>query len=224
MNFVCLVGSPHGLDGNTFHLVEAVLEGIRRKGGKVRIASLGKGSVLPCLGCDTCHRSGDCPQEDDFEEIREAIEEADGLILASPNYLGSVSAQCKAFMDRCGAAIHCLAFSGKYGVSVVTSGADDGAPVTAFMDRFLLMTGIHPVGAVYATMAQMIAGEFDAKIRREAHSLGELLVDACRDRLSNPAVEQEMTFFRERMRQLVVYKKEEWPYEYRYWQEQHGTA
>lgn len=224
MNVVCIVGSPHGLKGNTFRLTEHLLEGVRRQGGRIEIVLLTPGAVLPCLGCDTCHRTGKCPQEDAFEAVREAIEGADGLVLAGPNYIGSVSSQLKAFMDRCSGTIHCLSFAGKYGASVVTSGAGDGGPVASYMNTFLTMTGVRPVGAVHAAMAAMPEGSFSAEVRRQAEELGEALVAAWRERRTDPQVEREMKAFRERMRQLVVWRREEWPYEYAYWQEQHGTA
>ena len=56
--------------------------------------------------------------------IKAKIVGAEGLILASPNYINNVSAQMKGFMDRCCGVVHCLQFWGKYGVSVVTSGGD----------------------------------------------------------------------------------------------------
>lgn len=224
MNIVCIIGSPHGLEGNTFRLTRSVLDGARREGGEVRLALLGDGAVLPCRGCDVCHRLGDCPQEDDFAGLIEAIEAADGVILASPNYIGSVSAQMKAFFDRCGGAIHCLAFDGKYGISVVTSGAGDDQPIVDYLNRFLLMTGIRPVGGVHAAMAVQSADSFSAEVRQAAESLGEELVVAWREGRTNPQMEREMATFRDRMRQLVVWKRDEWPYEYSYWQEHHGVA
>ena len=223
MQIVCIVGSPHGLQGNTFRLTESVLAGARRQGGEVQVVVLETGTVLPCEGCDFCHRTGQCPHPDGFAAIRRAIDEADGVILASPNYIGSVSAQMKAFMDRCGGTIHCLAFGGKYGVSVVTSGASEDQPIVDYMNQFLLMTGIRPVGAVHAAMASM-PEEFTPEVRARAEALGEALVEAWREQRSDPQTERQMAAFRERMRQLVVWKKEEWPYEYGYWQEHHGQA
>lgn len=224
MNLVCVLASPHGLKGNTFHLVESVLTGARRLGAQTRIALIEGSEVLPCRGCDNCHRTGECPQDDGFDEIRQAVEEADGLILATPNYIANVSAQMKAFMDRCAADIHCLSFAGKYGISVVTSGAGSDEEVTGYLSRFLMMTGIRPVGSVHAPMAAMPHGEFTAEVRERAEALGEELVKAWREGRVDPDVEHEMAAFRERMRQLVVWKRDEWPYEYGYWQERHGTA
>ena len=45
--------------------------------------------VANCLICD------------DFQDIFEKARVADGLILASPVYFGSMTGQCKSFIDRC---------------------------------------------------------------------------------------------------------------------------
>ena len=223
MKLICIVGSPHGISGNTFRLAEPTLAAAAQAGAELEIVLL-DGLILPCKGCDTCHRDGHCPQDDGFEAIRKAIEAADGVLLLSPNYLGSVSAQMKAFMDRCSGAIHRLAFQGRYGASLVTSGGEDNEAVVGYMNRFLLMTGIQPVGSVQAAMALMPGGEFTATVREQAQMLGERLVEAWREKFSDPETEAEMKSIRDRMRQLIVWKKEEWPYEYGYWQEHHGLA
>ena len=40
MNIICIVGSPHGIEGNTFRLTEHVIDGIRNEGGRVDVALL----------------------------------------------------------------------------------------------------------------------------------------------------------------------------------------
>ena len=52
--------------------------------------------VDPCRACDVCHRTGTCAIKDDSTRFKEALLAADEIILASPNYLSSVSAQLKA--------------------------------------------------------------------------------------------------------------------------------
>lgn len=221
MNIVSILGSPHGLAGNTGRLLELVLAGVRAEGASTETICLGAGEVRPCVACDACHKTGRCPLPDVFEELRAKIAAADGVILASPNYIFSVSAQLKAFMDRCCGTIHCLGFEGKYGAAVVTSGGGGDEPIVDYIGKFQLATGTRPIGGVHATMAAQPEGAFTEGIEQQARQLGAELVRACRERRTDPDVERQMRDFRARMRELVVWRREEWPYEYNYWQNRH---
>lgn len=217
MKIISIIGSPHGIKGSTARLLEEVLKGARHQGAKNETVVLKGGSVLPCRACDRCHIKGRCVQKDDFEKIKQKICDADGLILASPNYISSVSAQLKAFMDRCCGVIHRMGFEGKYGASVVTSGGGDEKPITDYMNHFLIITGIRPAGAVWATMGELPGEQFTDEIREKAFLLGENLVNAWRDKKKDKAVERKMNAFKARMRRLMAWRKDEWPYEYEYW-------
>lgn len=219
MNLVSLIGSHHGLNGNTAKLLGHVVQGAESLGANNESIELRGDSVLPCMGCDHCHRKGRCIQKDDFESIKEKIHSADGLILASPNYIFNVSAQLKAFMDRCCGIIHCLGFEGKYGVSVVTSGGGDEPPIADYMNHFLMTTGIIPVGSVWATMGMIGGDEFPSDIRKKAFDLGRELVTARQSQKKPAEIAESMETFRTRMETLMRYRKEEWPYEYEYWVE-----
>ena len=216
------MGSPHGERGNTAKLLSLVLKGAKQKGATAETIILRGDTVHPCLGCDTCHKKGGCVQKDAFEDIRGKIQQADGLILASPNYIFSVSAQLKAFMDRCCGVIHLMEFEGKYGASVVTSGGGDEAPIAEYMNHFLITTGIRPVGAVWATMGALIDDNFTEDIRKQAQKLGEDMVRAWKNGTLDPSTEHTMAAFRERMRQLMLWRKQQWPYEYEYWRSHRG--
>ena len=161
-------------------------------------------------------------QEDSFEEIRQAILESDGLVLGSPNYIFSVSAQIKAFMDRCASMIHCIGFHGKYGASVVTSGGGDEEPIADYMNHFMMITGIQSVGSVWATMGLIFGDEFPEDIETRALDLGKRLVTAWKDKEVFPEIQEKMAAFKERMRQLMEYRKEEWSYEHDYWKQYWG--
>ncbi|HZE21311.1 MAG TPA: flavodoxin family protein, partial [Desulfobaccales bacterium] len=141
MKIIAIVGSPHKAKGSTARLTQIVLQGAEQEGARAETIYLPGKTVLPCLGCDYCHKKGGCVQKDDFLEIQEKIREADGLVLGSPNYIFNVSAQMKAFLDRCGSMIHCLGFHGKYGASVVTSGGGDEEPIAGYLNHFLMITG-----------------------------------------------------------------------------------
>jgi len=224
VKIIGIVASPRGVKGNTVKLLKVVLEGAESQGAEVEIVYLPGKTVLPCKGCNTCHRTGRCPQKDDFESIKAKILASDGLVLASPNYIFSVSAQMKAFMDRCCGVIHCMAFEGKYGASVVTSGGGDEKPIADYLNHFLINTGIRPVGSVWATMGAITEEVLPADIISEALGLGKKLVQSWQTKVTSPEIEERLKEFQNRMRSLILYRKEEWPYEYGYWEKQRRLA
>ncbi len=224
MKIISLVGSPHGAKGSTARLTRIVLDGAEKEGAATETLYLKGGSVLPCRGCDTCHKKGLCPQKDEFKSIQQKIIEADGIVLGSPNYIFSVSAQLKAFMDRCSSIIHCLGFEGKYGASVVTSGGGDEEPIADYMNHFLMITGIRPVGAVWATMGNITGNTFPEDLTCSAFELGGELVLSWKNKKTNPEIEEKMATFRQRMQDLMKWRKDEWPYEHEYWQKHRGLG
>lgn len=225
MKIVALLGTPHGLKGHTAKLLDIVLAGAAENGASHETIVLKGDSVRPCLGCDTCHKKGACAQKDEFSSIKQKVLAADGLVLASPNYIFSVSAQLKAFLDRCCGVIHTMEFEGRYGASVVTSGGGDEEPIAEYMNRFLVSTGVIPVGSVWATMGNIAGDGFPEEIRASARELGGKLAAAIRDK---PPADKEsalrMDAFRERMKRLMIWRRDEWPYEYEYWRKNRGLG
>jgi len=221
VKIISLLGSPHGLKGNTAQLLQVVLQGAEALDAQNETIILKGNTVKPCRGCDACHKKGTCRQKDDFESIKQKIIAADGLILASPNYIFSVSAQLKAFMDRCCGVIHCLGFEGKYGAAVVTSGGGDEASIAEYMNHFLMTTGILPVGSVWATMGTLTGDGFPLEIIERSISLGEKLVNSWKNKERPADRTKAMDAFYNRMKTLIQYRKEEWPYEYDYWGKHH---
>lgn len=73
-----------------------------------------------CRGCLACFRTGRCIHQDGLNELMARLEQADGIILASPVYYGSVTAQLKTFMDRVGllGEAHDRSLRGKFGGSM----------------------------------------------------------------------------------------------------------
>lgn len=55
-----------------------------------------------CLACDTCKKGVQCSQQDDFQELigKFAAPDVAGFIVATPVYMGCMSSQAKAFLDR----------------------------------------------------------------------------------------------------------------------------
>ncbi len=103
MNCVAIQTSPN-VDGLTASLAEAVLQGVSSAGGTGELIHLNKLNVKPCIACDNgwgrCRTEGFCILEDDFEVLRQKIQNADILCFVSPVYFHDVSESAKRFFDR----------------------------------------------------------------------------------------------------------------------------
>lgn len=104
MKAIAVNGSPRR-NGNTFFLLSIVLKELEARGVEVEMIQAGGRNLHGCTGCDQCRKQGlsRCVYDDDLiNESIKAISEADALILGSPVYVGGVTAQMKAFIDRVG--------------------------------------------------------------------------------------------------------------------------
>jgi multimeric flavodoxin WrbA len=99
-----IVGSPRK-NKSCNYLIDKAIEGIESLGENFEINKLfiEDFNILPCTGCDQCLRDPyECPlsSEDDSEELKEKLIDSDAILIASPNYFGSVSSQVKLLIDR----------------------------------------------------------------------------------------------------------------------------
>jgi multimeric flavodoxin WrbA len=99
MKTVILFGSPRK-DGNTHVLVDAFAGVIREKQHDVNVLYLGDLNICPCRGCLSCLEKGECPIDDDMEQVRRHIMDAEVVVYATPIYWFAPSAQLKLVMDR----------------------------------------------------------------------------------------------------------------------------
>lgn len=101
MKIIVLNGSPRA-NGNTAAMVAAFKEGALEKGHEVEVVNVAHKKIGGCMGCDYCRTKGEgkCIQQDDMPAIYEAVKEADMLVLASPVYYWTLSAQLQAAIHR----------------------------------------------------------------------------------------------------------------------------
>ena len=217
MKLVAVIGSPRGMKGNTGQALSALIEAAEAAGAGVTTFSLAKLKVGPCTACAACHETGACVLKDDFETIETALLEADGIVLASPNYIFSVSAQMKALLDRCSCPIHCQRMEGKYGAAVVTSGGGESKEVETYILRFLRALGCWTVGSVGIEAWRLADEPSRSEALEGAAALGHELVAAIRERRTyGDQTELRRPLF-ERMKTLVTAMKDAWTFEYEYW-------
>jgi hypothetical protein len=85
-----------------------------------------------------------------------------------------------------------------------------------------MLIGIQSVGSVWATMGLIFGDDFPKDISGRALELGKRLVQAWNNQETFPEIQAKMAAFKERMRQLMLYRQQEWPYEYEYWKKTWG--
>ncbi|HMK42822.1 MAG TPA: flavodoxin family protein [Dissulfurispiraceae bacterium] len=100
MKIVAFNASPRP-SGNTEILLEAALKPLKDAGHTITLFRLNFMRLKPCQDCGGCDKSGQCIINDDMKEIYDAIRSADRIILASPIFFFSLSAQAKIMIDRC---------------------------------------------------------------------------------------------------------------------------
>lgn len=114
--------SSSRFNGNTATLVREALKGAANQGASVTEIFLPKYKLGFCTGCLNCTAEGKCPIPDNFEEIRNLIYEADGIIFGSPTYTTEYNAIMKCFFERLGPyTLYASLLGGKYGVGISTA-------------------------------------------------------------------------------------------------------
>ncbi|MCK9565799.1 MAG: flavodoxin family protein [Methanothrix sp.] len=99
MIVVGLCGSPRKA-GNTEFLLNEALAVAKERGFETERLLISEMKIDFCSDCGDCSKGKSCPNEDDMTRIICSLERADGIIIASPVYFGSVTAQLKAVFDR----------------------------------------------------------------------------------------------------------------------------
>lgn len=102
MLILALNGSPHR-EGNTAFLLNNALAEIKAAGVETSLLQVAEGiydAKNPfCLCCSTpC--DGRCYKNTRLAEMFDLLRRADGILLGSPVYFGTVSAQLKSFWDK----------------------------------------------------------------------------------------------------------------------------
>ncbi len=99
INLLAVNGSPRK-GGNTETVLDAFLKGAEEAGASVTKRRLVEIQHKNCRGCNECHKTGVCVIRDNLTPVFEDILSADILVLASPIYSMSVTAEMKSFIDR----------------------------------------------------------------------------------------------------------------------------
>ena len=179
-----LTASPRKNSNSTI-LAHKAAEGVNATGGEADVVSIGTMKIAPCNACDACRTSPEagCVIDDDMQPLYRKIEEAQGIIFATPVYWFSVSAQMKCFIDRTYATYNDskYAFTGK-DVGVILTYEDKDVfseggvnALRSFQDTFAYVKA-NQMGTVHGSAGKAGDVQSNDKLLQEAYELGRKIV------------------------------------------------
>jgi multimeric flavodoxin WrbA len=214
MKVLLISSSPHKEKSSTFLLAAEVLRGLKEEGASSETLHLDDLRIFFCKHCEACHKNIlHCSLSDDVHAILQKMLDADGIILASPNYINQVTASMKALLDRSAHFIHCKRLLGKYLAGVVTSGGGQNNEVLDYI-RFYG----HTCGAQYSGGISSLQKLTEDK-KEEAFLLGKKLASDIKEKKLYPQQEKVIEQGRQHFARIIKFRKDEWQEEYKYWVE-----
>ena len=176
-----LKGSPRE-KGNSSVLAEQVSAGAQEAGADVESIYLHSLDIRACDACDECAGTGMCVIKDDMQSLYPKIANADAIVLASPVYWFTISAQLKLCIDRLYAfqSSHWKEFAGKKAAIVLTYGDSDlytsgGINAIHTFETMFRFLGMKIDGMVYGTASDIGDVQKQPELMERAHKLGQKL-------------------------------------------------
>lgn len=133
---------------NTYRLLMEIQPILERHQIELRVIELYKTNIQPCLGCEQCILRGNCVLQDDTASIMQQLQEADGIILASPVYLQQISGQMKTLIDRTCVWYHRPVLAGKPLLAVATTKGSGLQKTLSYLESMAVQWGAIPAGKI----------------------------------------------------------------------------
>jgi multimeric flavodoxin WrbA len=185
------INSSDNLKGNTATLTEEALYGAQEAGADIELIQLVKQDIKFCTGCLKCMEKGHCILKDDFEEIRNKMRNADGIIWGAPTFCASMNARMKNFFDRFGLFERMTSdtFGGKYNIGISTA-ASWGAKATTKSLVAFVSSSLFKMGFSSGTLSVHLHGKTVDElpdVGNKANALGHKLVNDIKNNKKYPA-------------------------------------
>lgn len=120
--------------GNTQLMIEETAKPLRSAGVKFESVYAKDYEIKPCNACEVCYtKPWHCPIKDDAVKLFRKMQDADGLILASPVYCTDVTAQLRVLIDRSVIPYIEQDFKNKIGGAITVGGGSHGGQELALI-------------------------------------------------------------------------------------------
>lgn len=177
MKIVVLTGSPRR-NGNTNHLAAQFIKGAEEAGHEVYRFDCASRKVSPCIACNRCGMNGPCVFQDDFEELRPHLVDADMVVFATPMYYFGFSSQLKTVIDRFYALNGQLKGNEKHSVLLMAyadTAPKESEPMLSHYHTLLRYLGWKDSGTVVASGMWPVGAVNGTEYSRKAYELGRNL-------------------------------------------------
>jgi len=169
-------GSPYA-NSHSDALATAFANGVKDSGHTVEWVKLSKKKISPCLGCSACRNSGnwECIIQDDTQALHKIVQTSDVIVLVTPLYFLTVSAQLKIFIDRLYNLYHGKKIQGKKSVLLSTSGGPGSDVLTGYFSALCGLVGWENIGTLNKGGLPRSSEGIDDETKREAFEMGKNL-------------------------------------------------
>ncbi|MBR5554643.1 flavodoxin family protein [bacterium] len=197
-----LSGSPRR-GGNSDTLCDEFLRGAKESGNDVEKIFVAEKNIGYCKACNACKDTGVCAIKDDMAEVLQKMLDADVIVLSSPVYFYSISAQLKAVIDRTVA--RWLEFRDKEFYYIMTAAEDEATTMDCTLECFrglaACLEGSKEMGVICAKGVYNRGEIDDTKFIQLAYKMGKSvgkkrllteIVDKLSDNLQEKQVDKKM--------------------------------
>ncbi len=167
MKVVLINGSPRR-KGNTFIALSEIATVLEAEGVQAKIIQLGPRPVQGCNNCGKCHETRQCIFNDPlYAEVRQELEDADGLIIGSPVYYAGPNGALCALIDRVFYSASSL-LTHKVGAAVAICRRGGASATLDRLNKYFSISNMNIVGSQYWNIAH---GLTPGEVREDAEGL-----------------------------------------------------
>ncbi len=173
MKILAICGSPR--KGETFKVLNSIKE--EHPDIDYEILMLKDMTLKDCHGCYTCINLGPekCPLKDDRDLILKKMEDADGVIFATPTHTRHISALMKKFMDKLGYIAHRPYFFDKYAMFIATCKGFGADLANDYMSSNIGQYGFNVVSSLDLYISTKSKAETQCNKEQTAHAFEKLI-------------------------------------------------
>lgn len=173
---VLIISSSPRRGGNSDLLCDQFVLGAQEAGHDVEKIFLKEKKMGYCTGCGTCYNAQKaCPQKDDVPEMLDKMIAADIIVMATPVYFYTMSAQMKTLIDR--TCSRYTEISGKEFYFIVTAADDNKQLMERTIEGFRGFTDCledaKEMGIIYGTGAWQIGEIKNTSAMQEAYEMAK---------------------------------------------------